>query len=138
VSELDEARGAFEQADARAQELAVMGSHELYAAVAAVRRAADGLLAYHQNLWAANQPRAAAWDRLRKLGGQVPEPFTYVTPDYGPFPMPEDGATVVTGKPAVWHRLLGSLNAHNVDEVARALGELNGWEPASQPGTDRA
>lgn len=74
VSDLDDAEEAFKQADARAQELAVMASHELHAAVVSVRRAAEGLLAYHQRLWAANQPRAAAWDRLRGLGGQVPEP----------------------------------------------------------------
>ena len=135
VSELDDAREAFKQADDRVQELAVMGSHELHAAIAAVRRAAEGLLAYQQGLWAANLTRTAAWQRFKDLGGQMPEPFTHVPPDYGQGPdVPQNsdtGAVIGTGKSTAWHRLLGSLNARDLDEVARALGELNGWEPGT-------
>src|SRR5450755_2262247 len=132
MTELNQAEEAFAQATARAQELSAMGSLELHAAVTGGPSQAAALLSYHRRLRAANDVRTIAYMRVRDLHAAqglppLEGPFTLIGPDYGPMPTAPPGTNIITGRESTWIRLLGSLNGGDLDQIAKCLGELDGW-----------
>jgi hypothetical protein len=132
VNNLDQVERAWAEARDRTSGLAVMGSHELHGAVAAVQDAAAGLLAYHLRWREAFRAAEIAYIQLKQLRAQAglpPPEQVDLAPDFGPMPGPDPGSNVITGKGHYWIALLGSLNGSDLETIARCLGELNGWKP---------
>ena len=133
VDELEQAERALAEAKKQAEEHAAMASLELHAAVVGGPSHAKDLLDYHIHLWDLSRTMTARYLRvcqLREAQGLPPiERHFEIVPDYGPMPVPAPGENTLTGKPALWALLFGSLNGRNLDGVTRCLRELEGWTP---------
>lgn len=133
MDELEQAERALAEAKKQAEEHAAMASLELHAAVVGGPSHAKDLLDYHIHLWDLSRTMTARYLRvcqLREAQGLPPiERHFEIVPDYGPMPVPAPGENTLTGKPALWALLFGSLNGRNLDGVTRCLRELEGWTP---------
>lgn len=74
---------------------------------------------------------------LRAAQGLRPLERSYhyheIPPDFGPVPI-SPGMRVATGEESTWLRLLGSLNAGDLDQIVRCLGELEARHPPRHRG----
>lgn len=133
VNELEQAERALAEAREQAEGLAAMGSLELRAAVEGGPDHAQQLIDYDVSVRDASRNTVAWYIRVRNLReaqGLPPiAPQYEINPDYGPMPAPEPGTNTLTGKAHLWVLLFGSLNGRDRDQIARCLGDLEGWTP---------
>jgi hypothetical protein len=137
MNELAQAERALAEARKHAEGLAATASLELHSAVENGPSQAQSLLDYHIRTFSASQNTMAWYMRVRDLRavqGLPPiAPQYEITPDYGPMSVPEPGSNTLTGKAHLWTLLLVSLNGHDIDQIAKCLGDLKGWTPGSDP-----